>query len=755
MQPSNTSPEKKSLQMDDILYVLFRHKWMILILSLLGFTAAGVVYLKQRPLYQSEAKLLVRYVLQRGSLEPYETQKSPSEKATDPVINTEIEILTSADLAIDVAKAIGPGKLLPDSEGAPTTTAAAGRLLANLSVFPGRSANVLHLYYGDKERDMPQYILANLVECYFTKHLDIHRSAAAFDDVAQQAKEAKARLQDTEDELNQLRAESGIMCLADATGALTSQRSKTEEELLGSRAELAEQKASIGEFGEDAREDPVDQQYNATIGNSPRGNGRSNNQEPPPQVITEYRSLIEIIGFLQKRDLELRVKFKPGNRLILLNRQQLDTNDTKRRALEQLYPVLIANAESLVRGGQDAEGNWILKKAGIAAVEAKIALLNEHLNEIGRQFSSQYALGARIESIQRKRDIEEAEYRTLDTNLKNARLDLTLDPSRMPNITVVQQPSEPIEKFDPLTQKIIFGLAGSGVFLGLGLAFVIELLLDRRIKRPIEIQSRLQLPLMLTIPYLGGRTQDRLRISGDQDFPLLNGNHMLDLAAASTPTTKAPAASSEHFILPYAETLRDRINFNFVVNNNVHKPKFVAVTGLSAGAGASIIAAGLAKAFSEIEDTKVLLVDLSSSNPEQNPIAGEVPLLSLAGALEVNGKNNSKEAAGSLHYASALARRDKGGLRTFTPIQLYNLMPHLEASAYDYIIFDMPAIHETSRTLAMAGMMDKVLLVLDADNTSRDALTWGYSELVKGKADVSCIFNKTRNYSPSWLCGGN
>jgi len=82
-------------------------------------------------------------------------------------------------------------------------------------------------------------------------------------------------------------------------------------------------------------------------------------------------------------------------------------------------------------------------------------------------------------------------------------------------------------------------------------------------------------------------------------------------------------------------------------------------------------------------------------------------------------------------------------------------MPHLVASEYDYIIFDMPTLDPTSRTLTMAGMMDKVLLVLDADNTSRDALLWGYSELIKGKADVSCVFNKTRTHAPGWLVGSN
>jgi Mrp family chromosome partitioning ATPase len=83
------------------------------------------------------------------------------------------------------------------------------------------------------------------------------------------------------------------------------------------------------------------------------------------------------------------------------------------------------------------------------------------------------------------------------------------------------------------------------------------------------------------------------------------------------------------------------------------------------------------------------------------------------------------------------------------------MMPLMHASEYDYIIFDMPAVAQTSPTLTMAGLMDKVLLVLDAENTTREGLKWGYSELTRGRADVSCIFNKTRSHGPEWLIGSH
>jgi uncharacterized protein involved in exopolysaccharide biosynthesis len=756
MQKSNLKPQKSeptsSFGVHDVLYVVFKHKWKIMFLSLLGFGAAAATYLKQEPIYKSESKLLIRYVLATGTVDPYETVSAPGggpRGKADPVIGTEMEILFSTDLWKEVAEAMGVDRLAPNSTGSQQLNAAAGMIRPGLEVLGGASSSVLYVNYSNKDPMLSKEVLSTLLKSYFQKHLEIHRSAAEFDLVASQAEEAKARLREKEIELDQLRKNSGIMSLTDATAALIAQRSKTQEDLLAARAELASKKAALGQLDQEP-------EGIADAAPAPAGDGPGKISLPTPRAITEYRSVIEILGFLQKRDLELRVKFKPGNRLIEMNQQQINSSDSRRRALEQEYPGLLATVEAPLPGAaQTPQQRWIMEKASLAALEAKIDVLSAHLKEIGEQFSGEYTVGAKVEELQRERDMLDTAYRTLETQLKNARVARTLDPSRMPNITIFQHPTEPVRTVDAKMQKIIYGIAGSGVGLGLGLAFLIELLFNRKISRPIEIQTRLQLPLLLSIPYLGGKSRGRFMLPGAADLPLIGGSGNRQLTTTSRDGGELGMPRSEHFILPYAETLRDRLIFNFEINNVIHKPKFVAVTGLSESAGTSTIAAGLARSFSEIKGAKVLLIDLSSLHPEQSPIYGEVPLHSINGALALTEKKDFRHEEENLYYASALARRDETGLGSFTPIQLYELMPQLQASSYDYIVFDMPMINETSRTLAMAGMMDKVLLVLDAENTSRDALKWGYSELVKGKADVSCVFNKTRTVAPGWLLGDN
>lgn len=743
----------------DILFILFKHKWMILLLAALGFGGAAAVFMKREPIFQSQAKLLVRYVLQRDTVDSYQSQSTPGAARVDSVMSTEIEILTSVDLALDVAQGVGVDKLVPEAGGMATPSDAAGKILGDLIVAVGQSTNVLHLVYSNEDPELSKEVLKELMDRYFQKHLEIHRSAAAFDMVSKQTEEVRQRLQKTENELNKLRTDSGILSLADATNALSIQRAKTHEDLMKAKAEYAEQQASIEAMEREtgmAAEEAAKANPEAAAGIP-----KATIVQPPAQALQEYRTVGEMLTFLQKRDFELRVKFKGGNRLITTNQEQIASYEAKQRALEAKYPNLAAQAEVAEKESGSPLANLISEKARLSALAAKIQVYEKNLKVIGEQFSEQYNIGARIEELDRRRQMEEEEYRSLEGKLKNAKIDVTLDPSRMPNITVVQHPTEPIKSYDALTNKIMLGLAGGGLALGLGLAFLIELLFDRKVKRPMDIQTRLQLPLLLSIPYIRRKERGGFLLGNEAGQPRIGtGGEENPSTALVAPgkDTAVPYSSTPkkvgHFILPYSETIRDRIIFNFEVNNLTHKPKLVAVTGLSEGAGASTVAAGLAKSFSEIPGMKVLLVDLSSFHPEDNPLFGEIPRHTLNGALHLARNNQFRDNPQALYYASANARRDESGLTTFSPVHLYELMPHLQASQYDYIIFDMPPVDQTSRTLTMAGLMDKVLLVLDAENTSKDGLMWGYSELVKGRADVSCIFNKTKSHVPGWLIGG-
>ncbi|MCB1129444.1 MAG: hypothetical protein KDM81_23280, partial [Verrucomicrobiae bacterium] len=110
-----------SLNLGDIYYILFRHKWKVLLSALAGIGGAAVLFFVAHPPYVSEAKLLVRYVRDVRALDsvPGAGQgdlRSP-DRGGESIINSELEILTSRDLAVEVAQLVGPERLLgPNAE---------------------------------------------------------------------------------------------------------------------------------------------------------------------------------------------------------------------------------------------------------------------------------------------------------------------------------------------------------------------------------------------------------------------------------------------------------------------------------------------------------------------------------------------------------------------------------------------------------------------------------------------------------------
>jgi Mrp family chromosome partitioning ATPase len=78
-------------------------------------------------------------------------------------------------------------------------------------------------------------------------------------------------------------------------------------------------------------------------------------------------------------------------------------------------------------------------------------------------------------------------------------------------------------------------------------------------------------------------------------------------------------------------------------------------------------------------------------------------------------------------------------------------MQNLNPSDFDYIIFDMPPLNQTSPTWGMAAFMDKVLLVVEAEKNTRDAARRGYQRLMAERDNVSIVLNKARSYGPSSL----
>jgi uncharacterized protein involved in exopolysaccharide biosynthesis/Mrp family chromosome partitioning ATPase len=751
--PAKAKPQPRrhsSLNVYDILFVLFKHKWKIVFFALIGIAAGvAVVYRDTRsPIFETRAKLLVRYVLERSAVDPFESKADAAGTRGMSVMDAEIEIIKSSDVALEVATKIGPEKILTAKDTQPSNTAAAAQIMNSLGVTAARGSNVIHLTYSHPDPAVAVAVLKQLIDTYFEKHLEIHRSTGAFESVARQTDLARSRLSQTEVELSKLSAESGFLSVADAKTALEGRRNAMRSNLLAAQVELAEQQvkvaslaAAMGVLEPDAPKDDSEQAEEAT----PERMARVKAQD-------QYRDLTEQLALFKQRRNNLMMSRKPGDPMLVALDRQIATTQQQGLDLVEQYPGLAARTKS--PGGDPsslAPGTDLnAERATMEALGAKCKMLTEQVAKVDAEVEKISASSLEFANLERRRQLEEVKYRLFETSLEKARVDEALNPASMPNIGVVQSPSAPAKSLPAATMKLTAGLAAGGLLVGLVFAFLIEWVIDRRVSRPIEIQTRLQLPLMMTIPRIRSKDGVEKLICQDFSYQLLGDSSDLVLPPATSNGAKPAKFEPEHFIMPYAGALRDRIMFGFEINNITHKPKLIGLTGLSVGAGTSTLAIAMAKAFAENGKFKVLLVDLNSSWSAKLP---EAPVESLHTALAVSRTQAFRQHSRSLYFASAPTRRSGKGAQSLASVAMHELMPQLVVCDFDYIVFDMPPVGPTSPTLAMAGFMDKVLLVLDAENTNRESLSWSYGELEKGRADVSCVFNKTKSVAPRWVAG--
>src|SRR5437899_9052648 len=246
MPEHRTEPEHSNLNLNNILFAIFKWKRTIIGFTLFGILAAAAVYFFYPTVYESDARLLVRYVLERSGYDPVDAVSGQrgSGLTTDAIIAAEVSIRTSWDLSVQVAEALGPNRVLPNSK-APSVMSAAAAINSGLSTTTAKNSNIIGVSYQNPRPEVATTVLNELVTRYFTKHLEVHRSAGAFDFVSQQSDQIRARLNQTEDALKAMKAKAGVMSLKDSMDSLNTQSSRLEDQVRAAENDLAEEQAKV------------------------------------------------------------------------------------------------------------------------------------------------------------------------------------------------------------------------------------------------------------------------------------------------------------------------------------------------------------------------------------------------------------------------------------------------------------------------------------------------------------------------------
>ncbi|MDB6033852.1 MAG: Lipopolysaccharide biosynthesis protein [Verrucomicrobiales bacterium] len=752
--PTVPAPSSSGIRPEDILFILFRHKWKIVICTLAGLVAAACLYSVKHPIYQADAKVLLRYVVERKSVGPVtgDSQVQSPDARGDNLISSELEILSSLDLAITVAEAVGPEKILAKIGGGNDRVKAALVIKKGLVADVPRG-NIIRLVFRHEDPTVLQPVLQKLIESYLKKHIEIHRSAFASEFLAGQQIDFRNKLNRTENELLNLRTSLGVISTEDLK-SFSTRKLKILEELSTALAEYEQKAAPLRE-------------YQALT--SSKTNAASSEAGVPAEKIEAYKALVEDWNSLNAKLATLVSKHTDDYEPVQQVRVALSMAEKRKKEMEAKEPKLLSlNIPSAQGGTQANEMASLLSQA--RALEAK---MNSYSNQLAQIRSDELAFAkaqSQIEQLQRQKELEEANYKYYSTALEQSQVDNALGDGKISNIKVVQEPSPPARETS-VELKPVKNVAVGGIVLGLALAFLLEMVLSQTIKRPSEIESKLHWPLFLSIPYKNGTVPglaESLRHRASKFLFWKKDRHSArrlsrpsDLTSETSDQSSSDLTSAFPAVTPeiapwdnhnkfhsYFEQIRDRLILHFEARNLTRKPKLIAVTSCSSGAGVSTIAVGLAASLSQTGDGNVLLVDLNSERGAAHPFYNGKPGCGLPDVFEKE-KRDSAMVQENLYVVKGSG--SNGNAATFLPKNLADLMPKIKASDYDYIIFDMPPIVQSSVMLRLAGHMDMVLMILESEKTPRSIARRASVLLQEAKANVVTILNKRKNYIPGWL----
>ena len=492
---SNKPPAEApaGLNIGDIYFVLFKHKWLILCFFVMGILAAGAILIIKPAQYESEAKLYVQYVTDvktpttdtGGDSTIHDTSSGSAD-----IILTELEFLTSLDLADQVAEHVGPDKILARFGGGSDSNAAAAVILKGLLAEPAaRSPSIIHITFQHPDQDVARVVLSEIIDAYVDKSAEQHRTVGTSDEfLDQETKRLREQLESTEKDLSAAKSEAGIISsLEDTRKGWNSQYDQINAELLEAGTKLAVLHAdSPGQVA------PKSETSNtvATVGPADISN----------DVRDQYQAVCTALARAKATYSDDLLKYPQGSDFLKESQNQVDGLEARKAKFEELYPQ-IANLSFPVITSPGATANASGNggdQMGVNQLAAMTNYLTERLGDIRKAQTNLEAREPHILELQHRRDIEDAALTRFNVSLDNTKMGA--DQGTSDGIKITESPTPAVKKWSKSAKKMVGMALAGGILGGIGLAFLIELVLDGTVKRPGEIEKKLHLPLFISIP---------------------------------------------------------------------------------------------------------------------------------------------------------------------------------------------------------------------------------------------------------------
>ena len=481
--------DRQSISIRDGAGALFRRKGLILLTFLTVLVGTVIVTLILPNKYESRMKILVRNQRVDVAITPEATNSGvmTNNEVSETQINSEIELLTSKDLLIEVVKQCNLA--LPQSGWIFRNTApeavrveqAVNRLAKDLSITPVRKANIISISYAADSPQLAATVLKKLGDLYLEKHLLLHHPAGATDFFKDQADEYESKLKQAEQKFAEFQKSNNLV-------VLNEQKQLTLVKTAEAKAKLLESETAVNEAAN--RITRVEQQ----LVNLPK-RVVTQSRELPNQYSAER--LNTMIVELQNKRTQLLTKFRPEDRLVREVDEQIKT--TRQALAKADQKTSIEQATDLNPLRQSLETELSRARIDQSTAMARRATLGGQLQQYESALGKLEADTTTHNDLQRELKEAEDNYHLYAKKREESRIADELDRQKITNVSIAEAPTAaqlPSSPNRPLNLLLGVILAA---FLSLGCVFSAELL-NGTVNSARQLEALTGAPVLATVP---------------------------------------------------------------------------------------------------------------------------------------------------------------------------------------------------------------------------------------------------------------
>jgi uncharacterized protein involved in exopolysaccharide biosynthesis len=475
----------------ELLSILFKEKRKLLGVFLgLTLLVIGFSY-TLTPYYEATGRLLVKSGREfQVRSDPTQPVASVPSVTKQQIVNSEIQILTSRDLAEAVINRIGITRLYPAiaaSDPAAAMDMAVRYFQADFKAAPVELADVIDVSYQNRDRDVAVAALAAMIELYQRKHAEMF-SDPRYQFLEQQARQYEDQLNATNQQITEIK------------------NSKLLFDVEAQRAKLIDDRAVATSTLQQLRSQSIDAHQRIEF--------LTARLKATPPLIAGGESQAEVVEQAKARLLDLQVKAQQLRERYVGEVKPLQDIEQEIAGLKQFlagpaamnrktwsqrnaaYDELVVALNRALADAAPLDQQIALRTAEGAAIEARLRSLEE-----GAQA---------LDQLQRERRTLEELVHTYRNRFEEARMNEDLDREKVVSVSVIQTPAAAARPAGP--RHLPFALGGILIGLIGAAGMLVYLLVFRETLITVESVERIiGLPVLASVPNMRNPGNDNRR----------------------------------------------------------------------------------------------------------------------------------------------------------------------------------------------------------------------------------------------------